>query len=224
MRVVNYDASRVTSLFPFEEVAPLSGANDREIIDAVADRYKFLKTPDLAKDDIAKDGYKFASGQFMFESSAFRLSDFSIYRDGLVINAATTNGSEAFLNDVIKFMRESFSFRDFVTKPRLFFQSQLVVEFDRPPEKLLRSLDQIEEIISKPLRETYGEEIRMQFSRLDFDVDRSPGKVPVGRLVQRFGIERRTEIPFEKQRFFCVAPMRTDTHIAALEAIETLID
>jgi hypothetical protein len=224
MRVVKYDASRVTSLFPFEEVTPLSGANDREIIEAVGSRYKFLKIPDLAKDDVAKDGFKFASGQFTFESSVFRLGEFSIFRDGLVINAATTNGSEAFLDDVIKFMRESFSFRDFVTKPRLFFQSQLVVEFDRAPEKLLRSLDQLVEVISKPLRDSYDAEIRMQFSRLDFDVDRSPGKPPIARLVQRFGIERRTDIPFEKQRFFCVAPMRTNTHIAVLEAIEKLID
>jgi hypothetical protein len=224
MRVVNYDASRVTSLFPFEEVMPLSGANDREIIDAITERYKFLKAPDLAKDDVAKDGYKFASGQFTFESSAFRLNDFSIFRDGLVINAATTSGSEAFLHDVIVFMRERFSFRDFATKPRLFFQSQIVVEFDRPPEKLLRSLDQIVEIISKPLRETYDTENPMQFSRLDFDFDRSPGTPPIARLVQRFGIERRVEIPFEKQRFFCVASMRTSSHIAALEAIESLID
>jgi hypothetical protein len=224
MRVVNYDASRVTSLFPFEEVTPLSGANDREIIGAIADKYKFLKIPDLAKDDIAKDGFKFASGQFMFESSVFRLNEFSIFRDGLVINAATTNGSEAFLDDVIKFMRESFSFRDFVTKPRLFFQSQLVVEFDRSPEKLLRSLDQIAEIISAPLKKDYDPAIQMQFSRLDFDVDRSPGKPLIARSVQRFGIERRLDIPFEKQRFFCVAPMRTNTHIAVLEAIEKLID
>jgi hypothetical protein len=224
MRVVNYDASRVTSLFPFEEVTPLSGANDREIIEAVGNRYKFLKIPDLAKDDVAKDGFKFASGQFTFESSLFRLGEFSIFRDGLVINAATTNGSEAFLNDVIMFMRESFSFRDFTTKPRLFFQSQMVVEFDRSPEKLLRSLDQIAEIISAPLKEAYDPAIHMQFSRLDFDVDRSPGKPPINRLVQRFGIERRLDIPFEKQRFFCVAPMRTNTHIAALEAIEKLID
>ncbi len=117
----------------------------------------------------AKDGYKFASGQFIFDSSIFRLSEFSIFRDGLVVNAATTNGSEVFLDDVIKFMREEHSFRDFVTKPRLFFQSQLVVEFDNPPEKLLHSLNQITEIISKPLSEAYDTEINMKFSRLDFE-------------------------------------------------------
>jgi hypothetical protein len=68
MRVINYDTSRVTALFPLEEVLPLSGINDRELIEAVTNRYRFLRSPDLAKDDITKDGYKFASGQFHFKA------------------------------------------------------------------------------------------------------------------------------------------------------------
>jgi hypothetical protein len=223
MRVINYDTSRVTALFPLEEVLPLSGINDRELIEAVTNRYRFLRSPDLAKDDITKDGYKFASGQFSFQSSIFRINEFSIFRDGLVILAATTDGSEAFIDDLIDFVRRVFSFREFETKPRRFFQSQIVAEFDRSPEKLLKSLSEIVAAISEPLSEIYGTEIPMEFARFDFAFDKSRVPNPALSAVHGFIMERRVGVPFNKQRFFCAAPMRTKNHIEVLEKIERLI-
>lgn len=224
MRIINYDTSRVTALFPLEEVIPLSGINDRELIDAVTSRYRFLRSPDLAKDDISKDGYKFSSGHFSFQNSTFRIQEFSIFRDGLVILASTTDGSEAFIDDVMEFVRRVFSFRDSETEPRLYFQSQIVVEFDRPPERLLKSLKEIATAIAEPLSEIYGTEIPMEFARLDFDFDKltAPTATPIA-TVHRFIIERRLGVPFNKQRFFCAAPMRTQNHIEVLEKIESLI-
>lgn len=224
MRVINYDSSRVTSLFPLEEIIPLSGVNDREIIEALTGRYKFLKSPDLTKDDVTKDGYKFASGQFSFESSIFRITEFSIFRDGLVILATKTDGSEAFLEDVIAYMQKEFSFRDFETKPRRYFLSQIVVEFDRSPERLLKSLEKLTAIISEPLEQIFGMKIPMKFGRLDFDFDKMTKPNPSPGVVHRFILERRAGIPFEKERFYSAAPMRTAEHEKVLEEIESLID
>jgi hypothetical protein len=224
MIVINYESSRVTMLFPLEELLPLSGINDREIITAVTNKYKFLRSPDLAKDDISKDGYKFGSGQFQFHESIFRINEFSIFRDGLVVNAAVTDGSEVFLDDVISFMKEEFSFRDFKTKPRRYFQSQIVVEFERSPERLLKSLERLSAIISAPLEKIYETEIPMRFARLDFDFDKLSKQTPAPATVQRFIIERRAGISFDNERYFCAAPMRTGEHETALKQIEALID
>jgi hypothetical protein len=221
VRIINYDSGRVTCLFPLEEVTPITGINDREIIAAITSRYHFLKSPDLAKDDIAKDGYKFGSGQHPFGAILFRINDFSIYRDGLVINATATDGAEAFLDDVIQFMQERFDFRDFETEPRRYFQSQLVVEFDRSPARLLTALDDLSYTISGPLEDIYRMDIPMQFARLDFDFDKM-SKHPAPAVVQRFIIERRAGVPFESERYFCAAPMRTGDHIQVLERIENL--
>jgi hypothetical protein len=224
MRVINYDASRVTCLFPLEEVIPLSGIDDREMIASVSSRYKFLKSPDLAKENIAKDGFKFGSGQFSFQSSVFRVNEFSIFRDGLVVNAATTDGSEAFLDDVISYMKSAFSFRDFETPPRRYFQSQIIVEFDRSPENLIKSLNKIATAISFPLEQIYGMEIPMRFARLDFEFDKILKPTPASAVVQRFIIERRQGIPFAKERYFCAAPVRTAEHEKVLLEIERFID
>jgi hypothetical protein len=207
-----------------EEVLPLGGVNDRELIDAIADRYAFLKRPDLAKDDTKKDGYKFASGGFSFNSSTFRIGEFSIFSDGLVVNAIATDGSEAFLDDVINFAKGNFGFRDFETSPKRYFLSQIVVEFDHSPEKLLKLLDVLESIISTPLERIFGMAIPMKFARLDFGFDKTSKPNPSPAIVQNFVIERRAGISFEKERYFCAAPMRTAEHTEVLVQIEKLFD
>jgi hypothetical protein len=186
MKVVAYDSSRVTCLFPLEEAVPLSGVNDRAIVEGVKNKYSFLKGPDLSIDEVAKNGYKFDSGQFVLDSQIFRIAEFAIFRDGLVIAATKTDGSEAFLDDVIAFLQKEFSFRDLETTPRRYFQSQIVVEFERSPEGLLKSLDRLTAAISKPLKEIYEMEIRMRFARLDFDFDKEGTPTQVAAAVQRF--------------------------------------
>jgi hypothetical protein len=224
MRIIAFETCRVTELFPFEEVIPLGGVSDLDIAEKIKAKYSFVKGPELTTDEIAKSGYKFETGKFLFESTTTRITDFAVYRDGIVINAAKTDVAEAFLEDVTEFMKKEFSFRDFMTPPRRYFQSQLVVEFDRSPEKLIKSLYTIASAISEPLTEIYGSEIPMKFARLDFDADKTELSLRSPAAVHRFIMERRINMPFEKERFFCSAPMRTNTHIATLEKIEAVMN
>jgi hypothetical protein len=224
MRIIAFETCRVTALFPFEEVTPLGGVSDLDIVEKIKARYAFAKAPDLATAEVSKNGYKFETGKFSFESTPARIADFAVYRDGIVINASKTNVAEAFLDDVISFMQKEFSFREFMTPPRRYFQSQIVVEFDRTPEKLINSLNAIASAVSEPLVAIYGVKIPMKFARLDFDADKENLSFPAPATVHKFIIERRLNIPFAKERFFCSAPMRTDTHVAVLEKIETLME
>lgn len=221
MKIIAYELCRVTMLFPLEEVIPLGGVNDPNVIDKIRERYHFTRVPELKSEEIAKNGYKFESGHFQFRSSTVRIVDFALYRDGIVINGIKTDGVEAFLEDVISYMKKEFSFRDFITKPRRYFQSQIVVEFDRSPAKLIRSIEKITAAISGRLKKIYEMEIPMEFGRIDFDFDKTASRAPAA--VQRFIIERRTGIPFEKERYFCAAPMRTDEHEEVLREIEGLV-
>jgi len=224
MKIVSYKTCRVTSLFPFEEVIPVTGANDREIVGKLKDRYSFLKPPDLTlpNEEFAKNGYRFEGGQFKIGSEIARIADFSIFRDGIVINARKTEYAEAFLDDVIAYSQKEFSFRDFTTRPRRYFQSQVVVEFERSPAKLIQSLDKITSVISKRLQEIYEMEIPMKFSRLDFGFDKTMPGAP-RTTVQPFIIERREGVSYEKERYFCAAPMRTNSHIEVLKEIESYL-
>jgi len=223
MKIIAFETSRLTVLFPYEEVLPLSGVNDRDIIEKVTARYKFLKSPNLVSDETSKSGFKFEHGQINLNNANERITDFTIYRDGVVINATKTDISEALLNDVTEYMKQEFSYRDPVTQPRKYFQSQLVVEFEKSPEKLITPFNEIAAIVSEPLREIFGVDIPMRFVRLDLGADKTTLSSPAPAVIHPFIIERRTGVPFEKERYFCSAPMRTATHVSVLEQIEKKI-
>jgi len=223
MKIIAYETSRLTVLFPYEEVVPLAGVNDREIIEKVAARYNFLKSPSLVGEEVAKSGYKFEAGQFTVKGSAERISDFSIFRDGIVINSTKTENSEALLDDAIEYMKSEFSYRDFITPPRRYFQSQIVVEFSKSPDKLITLFAEISAVVSEPLKEIYGMDVPMKLGRLDFAADKLKLSVPAPATVHNFIIERRVGVPFENERFFCSAAMRTATHVSVLEKIEAML-
>jgi hypothetical protein len=219
MKVIAYDPAKIVMLFSLEEIVPLGGVGDPEVLAKVQGRYHFAKGPDLKTEDAAKNGYKFEAGYL--DDGNVRIGDFSLFRDGIVINAPTTEAAETFLDDVIPYMRKEFHFRDFITQPRKYFQSQIVVEFERPLAKLVQSFEKISSLLSKRLMETYSLEIPMDFMRLDFDTDRTRNHA--SNLIQKVIFERRVGVPFDKERYYCAAPLRTSEHEALLRDIESLI-
>lgn len=221
MKVIAYELCKIVMLFQLEEVAPLGGVSDPDVITKVKERYQFNKSPDLKIEEVSKNGYKFEMGIFSFQNVRTRIIDFALYRDGIVVNAAKSDAAEAFLDDIVSYMKSEFSFRDFISQPRKYFQSQIIVEFDRSPAKLLGPLDKITSAISQRIKATYSVEPAMNFSRADFDFDRT--KNPAFNSIQKIIIERRVGIPFDKERYFCAAPLRTADHESLLREIEELV-
>ena len=72
MKIVAFEAGRVTSLFPFEEVVPLGGTTDLDVVEKIKSRYQFVKGPELTTDEVSKNGYKFETGKFEY-TSRYRL-------------------------------------------------------------------------------------------------------------------------------------------------------
>jgi hypothetical protein len=209
-------------LFPFEEIVPLGGASGRDIIEMVKQRYAFLNAPDLstAREEFLKNGYQFQSGEIEHDGVKANILDFSVYTDGIVVSAATTETAEFFLDSVIRLMQTEFSFRDFSTPPQRYFLSNLVVEFDRPLGNLLSQFETISNVISKRIAQTYKIDVPMNLARIDFEID----KTVIKQTIARFSVERRFGIPFDKERYFSGAPLRTSDHISLLEQIEKTID
>lgn len=139
MRVIAYDTARLTLLFPFEEVAPLIGADAFEIISKIKQRYDFKKVPDLGavtKEDVDKNGLRFEVGRLGNEAV---VTDFAIYSDGVVINARTTEDAQLFWTDLLEWMIAQNNFRRFIEPPSVRYISQIVVEFDKALGNLLHS-------------------------------------------------------------------------------------
>ena len=221
MRIVSYDLAKATLLFSLEEAAPLGGVNTANIILGIADRYHFAKHPDLKtpREELGKIGLKFEDGFFV--GSQINVSEFNIFSDGIVVSAKTTDDAEYFIADILQFMRENHNFREFIEAPLTRFISQIVVEFSSKLASLIKDHNLIANLISSQLSSIYQESISLDFSRLDFEFDKIGTKSPL--IVPRFVIERRPGVAFERERYYCFAPLRTRDHIRVLEEIENSI-
>ncbi len=192
MRVISYESSRVTLLFPLEEFAPPAGADGPAISEAVTKRYSFRRPPNLAvpKEEIEKNGVKFESGKFEFEGKEVAVQLLAVYSDGLNIDANTTDRADAFLDDLLVFLRTEFKFREFSSRPRKFFGSQIIAEFETPLSGLLGSYDKLLSAMKEGTANIYETEVpSFGFSRLDFQMDPTDGQSP--RPPPRVIIERR---------------------------------
>ncbi len=223
MKIISFDSARVTLLFPLEEAAPLGGADGSVIIKALTAKYNFLRPPNwpAPREDLEKNGMKFETGRFDFEGSPVNILTLAVYSDGVVVDANTTERASAFLDEVITWLRSDFGFRDFITQPKRYFLSQLVVEFEKPMSRLVVEYEKIAQAIDSKLAPIYNTPAGLvKFARLDFEINRAGLQAGL----PRFFIERRSGASLSQERYYCNAPMPTASHIEVLEEIERTID
>jgi hypothetical protein len=224
MKIIAFDSARFTVLFSLEEVSPLDGAGSIDNIDQVALRYKFSKRPDLTlpREELQKVGLKFEHGVYLLNNRAADITAFTIFTDGVVIDASTTDDAEYFWDDICQWLLAERKFRDFVTPPRRRFVSQVIVEFDNPLSELIRQFGVIAQSLGDKLAEIYNKRVPMGLARIDLEFDNLAENSAL--VVPRFIIERRKNIAFSRERYFCVAPLRTNDHLHILEEIEKTIN
>ena len=220
MRIISFESARVTRLFPLEEFTPAAGANSPSILSLLAQRYGFSIVPTITtREDLTKNGLLFGMGHFQYAGQPLVVTDFAIYTDGLAAVAQKSEWAEAFLDDVISWVKTEFGFREISSSIRQLYNSSVVVDFENSPSGLVRQFKQIADFISDRTVTIARDRKQMNFARLDFEIDKrtlAAGQVAISRFI----LERRAGVGFEQERYFSSAPMTTDDHIQTLEEIE----
>lgn len=221
MKIISFDSARVTWLLPLEEFAPASGSNSVSVIGEIATRYNFGQVPTItSREAMAKNGLQFGMGRFEVDGTQFIVTDFVVYNDGLVAVAEKTEWAEAFLENVVSWVKSEFGFREVSSGIRKLYGSTLIVDFEKPLSRLLSGYNQIAELISSRSITIMPDPHPMQFSRLDFEVDKT--SLEGQTALPKFVMERRAGVPFSQERYYTVAPMHTADHIEVLTEIEKL--
>src|SRR5262245_12356666 len=102
MKLVSIDQAQTTWLFPVEEIVPMSGAEGPRIIAAISSRYSFTHSPtNPTREDIQKNGLKFASGSFIFVKQRVNIIELIVFNDGIVALSTSTEAAEAFPSDLL---------------------------------------------------------------------------------------------------------------------------
>jgi len=221
LKIVSFDSARVTWLLPLEEFAPASGVNSVSVVGEIAARYNFSQVPTIStREAMAKNGLQFGMGRFDVDGTSFIVTDFVVYNDGLVAVAEKTEWAEAFLENVVSWVKSEFGFREISSGIRKLYGSTLIVDFETPLSRLLAGYDHIAKLISSRAITIMPNPHPLQFSRLDFEVDKTTLEGQVA--LPKFILERRGGVPFLQERYYAVAPMHTADHLDVLTEIEKL--
>jgi hypothetical protein len=221
MRVISFDNSRVTWLFPLEEFAPASGASPQSILAEIGDRYEFTRRPDVTtREDMNQKGLLFGVGRFLFNGKSVMVNDFAIYNDGIAAVSETSGFAEAFLSDVFEWVITKFNFRKVDTRRRL-YSSVIVVEFEHSPATLIAGYEGLVNLINSRTDTIMKKPASVQFNRLAFEMD--PKELSDGQAAApKFLLERRGHVEYAKERYFSSATMQTTAHLEVLNEIEKL--
>ena len=221
MKVVHFESGRTIALFKLEEFTPARGINEKALSDLIAERYRFSRRPDFSQPrTVLESQTAFETGEFQSGNTQYSLHKLEIHRDGIVVDASTTEISEGFADDLIGWLKREKEFRE--TAITKLFLNQMVVDFQKPLSRLFKGFDAISNIMQRCLSEDGRPSESIVFVR--FDAEPGPREGLRYPNSPRFVIERRVGTEVGQERYYCSAPLRTDTHLAALEAIEHLVD
>jgi hypothetical protein len=164
-----------------------------------------------------REGAKFKLGSSMVGGKRINIPEMGIFNDGITVGTFHTDDSEHVLEDATEWARRTFGLREPVThKPRI-FDSHVVVEFESSIDDALTAFSKIKGEIGSAMEGTYNKSFNVGIQRLDFGIPISdPNQVPRGGLL----IERRIGYPFDSNRFYSLAPLRTEIHLELLQSLE----
>jgi hypothetical protein len=217
MKIVTIDGARVLDLVPTEEFRSPEGVYLPQFVSAIAARYAFLNVPkDFA--ETMKSGAKFETGRFFTDEKEFAIKELAIYADGIICDAYHSKYADFVLDDLAVWAKETFGLKERISPTRRTYTSAIVCIFDRAVESGLGKLSGLCEMLSRALNEANGWNYQYNLFRLGFNVD--PKAIPHLRSTN-FLLERRAQADYSENRYFSVAPLKTDAHIELLRRLET---
>lgn len=216
MEILNVRLARAIWLFEARDLNP-KGLNLIPFAAEVRDRYKFLVWPNtpeaLAPDN--PQGSAFQNGAFAVDNQVLTVS-FTLYGDGIVADTgASTQHTEAFIDDLLSFAQQA----GLVYRPDLIQRKQYVSELIVRPHAAIVSLcgklGSLAAMINRmvpPFEATY------EWTGFQLGADHRYPFQPLA-----FTFERETKVPFDLNRFYSSAPLRTEQHEALLDEMEALL-
>ncbi|MCH9050720.1 MAG: hypothetical protein IIA72_06520 [Proteobacteria bacterium] len=223
MKLIGTEYGRTAFLFPTEEMRPLPGLHLPSVVETVVKRYNFFAPPDLTGpwDEVLKRTMTFRSGKLKKGNKHINISEFVIYTDAIAAECTITENAEEFLIDLLSWGQDALGLRESDSNIRRYYTSRLVVEFNKDANRLLAKYDELSSLLSATLNELYEVTQPVELHRLTLNCDRS--QLSSFTLATDFWIERRVNVPYSSQRFFCEAPLPTNTHAQLLKRIERLL-
>jgi len=205
--------------FLTDEIRPERSIYLPEVVGLTVHRYGFLKHSDVSV--APEKGIKFENGRLDLGGGAeIAIESLDIFNDGFICVCRDTTDADYVLEDVLKWGMDALKMRaPHTTFPRE-YSSWLVVDFEKPISSILAKFAELRQLIRESYQRTYKRNIDFELQRLAFAYDplKGPQSANIG-----YTIDRRLGAPYEVNRFFCAAPLRTEDHVELLRNIEAIL-
>ncbi|WP_193370078.1 hypothetical protein [Pelagibius marinus] len=223
MRLINAENGRVLSLFSQDDIQPQMGYHLPDIVEGIVARYLFASFPEDKRlsGDSQEGPLRFKTGRFVHSNTPIYIHLMDVYRDGVVVEATSTDYAEIVADDLLSWAEEQFGFRFSEASMRRVYTSSVVVEFDLDVNYSLAAFEQVSAAYTAAMRRFRAIDETVNVTKIQLGVD--PTRLTSRQLGADFIIERRVNCPHDSNRFFCDAPLPTLDHVELLKTFEALL-
>jgi hypothetical protein len=205
-----------------DDVLPQPGLMMRDLIEFVAESYRFAVKPQIPANvaPFMVQNFVFQSGELISGDTKLPIVQLAIIPNGDIVTAATTDIADKILEDFMERLDATFGYRFASAEKERAYQSNVVVEFEAGVEEKIEIFRRLEKILEDAsLREAPFKFKRLAFGSGDIQAIQSSGTI---REIENsdFIIERRATEPYSRNRYFCSAPTTTKNHIKVLHEVE----
>jgi hypothetical protein len=196
-----------------------------DMLGAVTEHFAFVERPTDMSKLIPHGNVQpelpaiFRHGKVEIEGRSLIIEELQIFQSGILVTTPNnTNDSDLIADYVFLWAFERFQL-EFQQIRSPLHSSQLEIQFDRSLPDLFLPLKEIGAAINRGL-DSYWEFIPpYELTSLQFGIDVTRTPAANSGL---FKIERRADIPFEMDIYYCEAAMTTDNHLTVLSRFERI--
>lgn len=218
MKIIINEVGRTQQPLIPDEVRPRGGYYLPDAVRLLSDRYGFSQAPSI--EDMKTRGGVFKNGRLVSGAKKMNVNEIGIFSDGIYAIAEDTTTADFIIDDLITWAEQAVGLRPSITKLPRKYDNAAVVEFEVNIENRLNNFNELISSYNEMLESLYNQNVSTALCRIDFTFDPLEVNLP---LNTRFIIERRLGSPFSSNRFYCVAPLKTEMHIALLEKFEAAL-
>ena len=215
MKVISNEVGRARQMFVADEVHPIGGYYLADAIRLISDRYGFTQTPSI--EDAQTKGAVFWGGRLVSGTQKFNIREIGILNDGIYAAAQDTATADFILDDILTWAEHAVGLRPSITKIPRKYDNAAVVEFEADIEARLDIFSELISSYNEMLASLYNEAVSVSLYQIGFAFDSLEVNLSIN---SNFTIERRIGLPFSSNRYYCIAPLKSEMHIELLEKFE----
>lgn len=222
MKLLSVNTARALWFFHTNDLNPRGRAVERDIYAGLAKRYSF-KIPDpkeMAELRQKGGGVVFSDGLFAKDKATPAIQvNLTVYRDAMFADTrSSTTDSDAFLDDLLNWMHSEIGLLDYKSIAiRRLYVSEVYISLEKSLNKFNRQFDEFAKFLASKIKGP-TKNLSLEVGALAFWIDPEIKHVHIP-----FRLERQDGSAFDEGRYYSMAPLETEEHLAAIEQLEKMM-